>query len=128
MSSRNLIVKGNGPTPDTEFITSLKSSFFMAFLCDICDREFTENRNLTRNMKTQHGNLWSCHCCNQSFNRRDNYEMHQRVCLFKTTGKRSGGHRVGDVLTGTVNEYRLKRATSYIPLPTYTEQESSNQY
>ena len=46
--------------------------------------------------------------------------MHQRVCLFKATGKRSGGHlattvkklkyyvsRVGGALEGTVNEYRL---------------------
>ena len=46
--------------------------------------------------------------------------MHQRVCLFKTTGKRSGEHldstakklkdntsRVGGGLNGTVNEYRL---------------------
>ena len=71
-------------------------------------------------MKEQHGNLWSCHRCSQSFNRRDNYEMHQRVCLFKTTGKRSGGHlgttmkklkddtsRVGGAFIVTVNEYRL---------------------
>ena len=46
--------------------------------------------------------------------------MHQRVCLFKTTGQRSGEHlnstakklkdnisRVGGALNGTVNEYRL---------------------
>ena len=46
--------------------------------------------------------------------------MHQRVCLFKTTGKRSGEplgttakklrdniNRVGGALNGTVNEYRL---------------------
>ena len=38
--------------------------------------------------------------------------MHQRVWLFKTTGKRSGEHldntsRVGGALNGTVNEYRL---------------------
>ena len=58
--------------------------------------------------------------CSQSFNRRDNFKMHQRVCLFKTTGKRSGCHlgttvkklkgnvsRVGGSLDGTVNEYRL---------------------
>ena len=94
----------------------------IAFLCDICKREFTEKRNLTRHVKEQHGNLWSCHCCNQSFNQHDNFEMHQRECLFKTTGKRSGGHleqgttvkklkdnvnRVGDALNGNVNEYRL---------------------
>ena len=92
----------------------------MAFSCDICKREFTENRNLTRHVKEQHGNLWSSHRCNQSFNRRDNYEIHQRVCLYKATGKRSGEclgttvkklkdnvSRVGDALDGTVNEYRL---------------------
>ena len=93
----------------------------MAFSCDICRREITEKRNLTRHVKEQHGNLWSCHCCNQSFNRRDNFEMHQQVCLFKT-GKRSGGHleedttvkklkdtvnRVGSAVDATVNEFRL---------------------
>ena len=47
--------------------------------------------------------------------------MHQRVCLFKTTGKRRSGehlgttvkklndnvNRVGGAISGTVNEYRL---------------------
>ena len=46
--------------------------------------------------------------------------MHQRVCLLKTTGKRSGVHlgtttkylkdnmsRVGGAVNGTVNKYRL---------------------
>ena len=67
------------------------SNSVMAFSRDICKREFTEKRNLTRHVKEQHGNLWSCHRYNQSCNRRDHFEMHQRVCLFKTTGKRSGG-------------------------------------
>ena len=44
-------------------------------------------RSLTRHMKNQHGHLWSCQ--NDNF---DNYETHQRTCLFKTTGKRSGEH------------------------------------
>ena len=93
----------------------------MAFSCDIWKREFTEKRSLTRHVKEQHGNLWSCHRCNLSFNRRDNYEMHQRVCLFKTTGKRlSGEHlgkaakkikdnisRVGGAPDGTMKGYRL---------------------
>ena len=86
--------------------------------CDICKREFTEKYSFTRLVTSRH--LWSCQRCRQSFNRRDNYEMHQRVCLFKTTGKclRSGGHltakrlkdntsHVGGALNGTVNEYRL---------------------
>ena len=92
----------------------------MTFSCDICKREFTEKRDLTRHVKVHQGNLWSCHRCNKSFNRHDNYEIHQRVCLFKTTGKRRGEHldmatkkfkdnvsRVGGALNGTVNEYRL---------------------
>ena len=61
----------------------------MAFSCDICKREFTEKHNLTRHVKNQHGNLWSCRRCNQSFNRCVNCEVHQRVCLVKITGKRS---------------------------------------
>ena len=92
----------------------------MTFSCDICKQEFTEKCCLTRHVKNQHGNLWSCHRCNQSFNRCDNYEMHQRVCLFKTTGKTSGEHLdstakklkdntslVGGALNGTVDEYCL---------------------
>ena len=89
----------------------------MTFSYDICKREFAEKYNLTRHVKNQHGNLWSCHRCNQSFNRCDNYEMHQRICLFKTTGKRSGKHldstakklkdNTSRALNGTVNEYRL---------------------
>ena len=73
------------------------SNFLMAFSCDICDREFTEKHSLTRHMKNQQGNLWSCHRCNQSHNRH-NYEMHQRVCLFKATGtssRRLVGHSGG---------------------------------
>ena len=80
--------------------------------CDICKREFTEKYSLTRHVKSQH---LCCQRCRQTFNRRDNYEMHQRVCLFKTTGKRNGPAkrykdnttRVGGALNGTVNEYRL---------------------
>ena len=63
--------------------------------------------------------LLSCQRCSQTFNRRANYEIHQRVCLFKTTGERSDGggpaakslrnntSRVGGAPNGTVNEYRL---------------------
>ena len=94
----------------------------MAFSCDICKRGFAEKRCLNRHVKELHGNLWSYHRCSQSFNRRDNYEMHQQVCLFKTIGKRSGEDledgttvkklkdnvsRVADALDGTVSEYRL---------------------
>ena len=85
----------------------------MTFSCDICNQEFTEKRSLIRHAKNHHGNLWSCHHCNQSFNRRDNYEMPQLVCLFKTTRKRSGEHldmtaknRVGGALDGTLVDYR----------------------
>ena len=68
----------------------------MAFLCDICKQEFALNHNLTRHMNNQHGSLWSYQRCNQTFNRCDNYEYHQRTCLFKTTGKRSAEHLVND--------------------------------
>ena len=86
--------------------------------CDIFKREFTGKCSLTRLVKEHHG-CWSCQRCRKSFNRRDNYEMHQRVCLFKTTGNRkSVGHvtakrlkdntsRAGGAPNGTVNEYRL---------------------
>ena len=75
---------------------------------DVCKQEFAEKYNLTRHMRSQHG--WFCKRCSQSFNRRDYYEMHQRVCLFKTTWKRSGGHldtTAKRLKNGTVNEYRL---------------------
>ena len=85
----------------------------MSISCDICKREFTEKRSLTRHVKNQHGNLWSCHRCNQSFNRWDNYEMHQRICLsgdhLGTTAKKlkDNTSRVGSALNSTVNEYHL---------------------
>ena len=81
----------------------------MTFLCDICELEFTVNRSLTRHMKNQHGNSWSRHLCNQSFNRCDNYEMHQRTFLFKTTGKRSGEHLGKDI-----NRKKLKDNVNYV--------------
>ena len=56
--------------------------------CDICKREFTEKYNLTRHVKSQH---LCCQRCSQTFNRRDNYEMHQRVRLLKLLGN---GERV----------------------------------
>ena len=62
----------------------------MAFCCPVCRAEFTEKRILTHHLKSQHGNLWSRHRHNQTFKRCDNYEYHQRTCLFKTTGTRSG--------------------------------------
>ena len=89
----------------------------MTFSCDICDRQFTEKRSLTRHVKNQRGNL--CHRCNQSFNRCDNYEMNQLVCLFKTNRKRSSGHldrtakklkdinRVGGALNRPLVDYHL---------------------
>ena len=94
--------------------TSELLNSIMTFSYDICKQEFTEKRSLTCHVKEQHG-----HHCNQSFNRRGNY---QRVCLFNATRKRSGGHlqegsivkklkdnvsHVGGALDGTVNEYRL---------------------
>ena len=62
----------------------------MAFICNIgnCKVSFSAKRSLTRHIKNQHGNLWSCQRCNQTFNRCDNYEYHQRTCQFKTSGKR----------------------------------------
>ena len=81
--------------------------------CGIWKREFTEKYSLTRHVKSQH---LSCQRCSQTFNRRGNYEMHQRVCMFKTTGKHGTAakrlidntSRVGGDLNGIVNEYRLK--------------------
>ena len=71
----------------------------MVFLCDICKTEFTLKHNLTRHMKNQHGNLWSCGRCNKTFNRCDTYEYHQRTCLFKTTGQRSNDDGEGSSST-----------------------------
>ena len=84
----------------------------------VCKREFTEKYSLTRDVKSPHL-CWSCKRCRQRFNQRDNYEMHQPVRLFKTTGKRkSDGHLTAKGLkhntthvvgapNGTVNEYHL---------------------
>ena len=91
-----------------------KPSFIVILNSTVCDRVYTEKRSLISHMKNQHGNLWSCHRCSQSFNRRDNYEMHQRACLLKITRKRSGGHLGAKKLKGnasriggTLVDYRL---------------------
>lgn len=62
----------------------------MSFCCPVsnCKVTFTAKKNLTRHIKNQHGNLWTCQRCNQKFNRCDNFEYHQRTCLYKTIGKR----------------------------------------
>ena len=62
----------------------------MTFECPVieCSRTFTQKHNLVRHLRNQHGSLWSCPRCKNTFNRYDNYVLHERVCEFKTTGKR----------------------------------------
>ena len=62
----------------------------MAFTCPYkaCGgQSFSRKDNLSRHVRNQHGNLWSCSRCNQNFNRYDNYSYHERVCIYKSTGK-----------------------------------------
>ena len=79
-----------------------KSASMSAFLCDICKQGFAEKYNLIHHVKNQHG--WTCHHL---------IGVIIMKCLFKTTGKWSGGHLdttsspVGGALNGTVNEYCL---------------------
>ena len=49
---------------------------------------FSRKDNLLRHVRNQHNNLWSCFRYNQNFNRYDNFSYHERVCIYKTTGKR----------------------------------------
>ena len=95
----------------------------MVFSCfhKECDGKFTEKRNLVRHVKNQHANLWSCQRCSQTFNRCDNYEYHQRTCLFKTNGKRCAEDNadtdnkrkrdnvtyIGGALDGTLADYQV---------------------
>ena len=60
------------------------------FQCPVlgCSGKFTLRTNLTRHLRVQHGNRWKCVRCNQDFSRYENYRMHERICLYKTTGKR----------------------------------------
>ena len=69
----------------------------MAFECPFtsCSRTFTEKRSLVRHFRNQHGNLWSCPRCKNTFNRYDNYILHERVCEFKATGKRRINNKEG---------------------------------
>ena len=53
-----------------------------------CDMKFAHKKSLLRHLRNQHNSQWSCMRCQQSFNRYDNYMMHERVCHYKTTGKR----------------------------------------
>lgn len=95
----------------------------MVFHCPIatCSGTFTVKENLLRHLMNHHGNLWSCQRCQQSFNRYDNYIMHDRTCYYKTTGKRHAeddGYTVnkklkdnliytGGALENTLADYRL---------------------
>ena len=95
----------------------------MIFTCTHrgCEQDFTEKTNLNRHIKNQHGNLWACKCCQQLFNRYDNYIMHDRTCHFKTTGKRKMDETevcfakkfkcnveyVGGALQNTIVDYQL---------------------
>ena len=58
----------------------------MAFVCDVCDQSYSEKTNLNRHKRNQHP--WTCSCCQQTFYRHDNYKLHERMCVFKKTGKR----------------------------------------
>ena len=94
----------------------------MTFECPLrsCTKTFTERRNLVRHFRNEHGNLWTCPRCKNTFNRYDNYILHERVCEFKATGKRrinnneEGSskrrrellYREGGALDGTLVNYR----------------------
>ena len=74
-----------------------------------------------RHLHVQHNSKWPCPRCNQEFTRYDNYQMHERICIYKTGGKRlldedhptsSKRHKsnisyVGGALKGTINEYSM---------------------
>ena len=65
------------------------------FNCQVCQRTFTERRNLLRHMRTQHGGQWTCSRCSATFTREDNFTYHQRTCEFRATGKRPAPSQTG---------------------------------
>ena len=62
----------------------------------MCERTFTEKRNLLRHVRNQHAALWTCARCHKTFNRQDNFAYHERTCEFRATGKRPATNQVGE--------------------------------
>lgn len=51
----------------------------MSFICDICEKSFTQETNLVRHKKTVHGDrslVWER--CGDSFNRKDALKRHMK--------------------------------------------------
>ena len=61
----------------------------------MCQRTFTERRNLLRHVRTQHAGHWTCSRCSATFTREDNFTYHQRTCEFRATGKRPAPTQFG---------------------------------
>ena len=75
-----------------------------------CTSFFTLKRNLVRHLRVQHNSQWSCESCRETFNRYDNFILHQRVCKFKSTGKRPAPKDilyVGGALDDVLADYTL---------------------
>ncbi|XP_068684364.1 zinc finger protein 2-like [Montipora foliosa] len=49
--------------------------------CDVCQQEFTNQRNLVRHQTTVHtDHSWGCPQCERTFNRQDNFHRHVQNC------------------------------------------------
>ena len=60
----------------------------------MCERTYTNNRNLQRHVREAHAALWTCARCRATFNRQDNFAYHERSCEFRATGKRPAVNQV----------------------------------
>ena len=57
------------------------------YTCDVCDKIFTEKRNLLRHEKNIHGekNSYACELCNKVYKRTEDLRRHKASTNFKST-------------------------------------------
>ena len=85
----------------------------VSFCCPMCNKVFTAKTNLTRHVKNQHNNTWTCSTCNSTYDREDNFRYHQRNCSFRCTGKRPSTDQIG---AGSSNRPRYAVSKRYFLL------------
>lgn len=50
-------------------------------ICPMCQRSFSQRCHLLRHIRVAHNSLWTCSNCKNTYNRQDNFNYHQRICV-----------------------------------------------